>query len=165
MVVTFHSCIAYLGSQPVSALPFNDPPAWLAAAPLAVLVWMIPTAMIVNRQGPGLSGLQMVADVGFTVSSASNCLALAAVFLRFVVRWPMLDNLSANAYGIYLIHYVFAIWLQYALLEAALFAVSKAVVVFIGTLALSWITSALACRVPLVKRLISGKRHELVREL
>ena len=140
-------------------------PAWLAAAPLAFLVWMIPTAMIVNRQGPGLSGLQMVADVGFTVSSASSRLALAAVVLRFVVRWPMLDNLSANAYGIYLIHYVFAIWLQYALLEAALFAVSKAVVVFIGTLALSWITSALACRVPLVKRLISGKRHELVREL
>jgi hypothetical protein len=31
MVVAFHSCIAYLGSQPLSALPFNEPPyGWLA---------------------------------------------------------------------------------------------------------------------------------------
>ena len=31
MVVAFHSCIAYLGSQPLSALPFNEPPyAWMA---------------------------------------------------------------------------------------------------------------------------------------
>jgi glucans biosynthesis protein C len=136
---------------------------WLAAAPVAFLVWIIPTALIVNGQGSGL--LQVAADIGFAVSSATSCFALVALFLRFPVRRRMLSNLSENAYGIYLIHYVFVIWLQYALLGAALFAVIKAAIVFIGTLALSWISSAITCRIPLVEHLISGKRRELVREL
>jgi glucans biosynthesis protein C len=138
---------------------------WLAAAPAAFLVWIIPTALVVSRQGPGLLGLQVVADIGFAVSSTTSCLALVAVFLRFAVRWPMLSNLSENAYGIYLIHYVFIIWLQYALLGTALFAVIKAAIVFLGTLTLSWITSAITCRIPLVEHLISRKKHELVRKL
>jgi hypothetical protein len=57
------------------------------------------------------------------------------------------------------------IWLQYALLGTALFAVIKAAIVFLGALALSWITSAITCRIPLVEHLISGKRRELVRKL
>jgi len=137
--------------------------AWLAAAPVAFLVWIIPTALMVSGQGPGL--LQVVADIGFAVSSTTSCFALVALFLRFPVRRRMLDDLSENAYGIYLIHYVFVIWLQYALLGTALFAVIKAAIVFIGTLILSWITSAITCRIPLVEHLISGKRGELVHEL
>jgi glucans biosynthesis protein C len=138
---------------------------WLAAAPAAFLVWIIPTAQVVSRQGSGLLALQVVADIGFAASSATSCFALVALFLRFAVRWPMLSNLSENAYGISLIHYVFVIWLQYALLGTALFAVIKAAIVFLGALALSWITSAITCRIPLVEHLISGKRRELVREL
>ena len=42
----------------------------------------------------------------------------------------------------YLIHYVFAVWLQYALLNAALFAVGKAAIVFGGTLIMSWAIAA-----------------------
>jgi len=57
------------------------------------------------------------------------------------------------------------IWLQYALLGTAVFAVIKAAIVFIGTLTLSWITSAITCRIPLVEHLISGKRHEFVGKL
>jgi hypothetical protein len=38
----------------------------------------------------------------------------------------------------YLLHYVFIVWLQYALLPIALFAAGKAAMVFGGTLALSW---------------------------
>jgi len=138
---------------------------WLAAAPAAFLVWIVPTALIESRQGPGLPGLQVLADVGFAVSSTTSCFALVALFLRFAVRWPMLSNLSENAFGIYLIHYVFVIWLQYALLGTAVFAVIKAAIVFIGTLTLSWITSAITCRIPLVEHLISGKRHEFVGKL
>jgi glucans biosynthesis protein C len=138
---------------------------WLAAAPAAFLVWIIPTALVVSRQGSGLLALQVVADIGFAASSATSCFALVALFLRFAVRWPMLSNLSENAYGIYLIHYVFVIWLQYALLGTALFAIIKAAIVFLGALALSWITSAITCRIPLVEHLISGKRRELVRKL
>jgi len=111
-------------------------------------------------------GLQIVADIGFAVCSATSCFALIALFLRFAaVRRPMLGSLSEQAYGIYLIHYVFVIWLQYALLGVALFAVIKAAIVFVGTLVLSWMASAITSRIPLVERLVSGKRRELVREL
>ena len=138
---------------------------WLAAAPAAFLVWIIPTALVVSGQAPGLLGLQVVADIGFAMSSTTSCFALVALFLRFAVRRPMLSNLSKNAYGIYLIHYVFVIWLQYVLLGTALFAIIKAAIVFLGTLTLSWITSAITSRIPLVEHLISGKTHELVRKL
>jgi hypothetical protein len=57
------------------------------------------------------------------------------------------------------------IWLGYALLGTALFAVIKAAIVFLGTLTLSWITSAITCRIAFVEHLISGKRHEWVRKL
>jgi hypothetical protein len=38
----------------------------------------------------------------------------------------------------YLIHYVFAVWLQYALLGTGLFAIGKAAIVFARTLIMSW---------------------------
>jgi hypothetical protein len=57
-------------------------------------------------------------------------------------RSRVLDSLSRNAYGMYLVHYVFVVWLQYALLNAHLFAFTKAAIVFGVTLVLSWATSA-----------------------
>jgi glucans biosynthesis protein C len=67
-----------------------------------------------------------------------------AIFLHFARnRSRVLDSLSRNAYGMYLIHYVFVVWLQYALLNAPLFAVAKAAIVFGVTLVLSWAASAI----------------------
>ena len=69
--------------------------------------------------------------------------ALLALCLRFAVeRRQVLDSLSTNAYSIYLVHYVFIVWLQYALLGFALVAVGKAAIVFGGTLLLSWAVAA-----------------------
>jgi surface polysaccharide O-acyltransferase-like enzyme len=54
---------------------------------------------------------------------------------RFAARrWPVIDSLSENAYGIYLVHYLFITWLQYLLLRVASFALAKAMIVFTGTL-------------------------------
>jgi surface polysaccharide O-acyltransferase-like enzyme len=61
----------------------------------------------------------------------------------------VLDSLSRNAYCMYLVHYVFVVWLQYALLNAPLFALGKAAIVFGATLVLSWATSAALRRLPL----------------
>jgi peptidoglycan/LPS O-acetylase OafA/YrhL len=70
---------------------------------------------------------------------ATVCLGFAAAFLRFgSARSALTDSLSENAYAIYLVHYVFVVWLQYALLGAAVPAIIKAVLVFAGTLLLSW---------------------------
>jgi len=42
----------------------------------------------------------------------------------------MLDGLKRDAYGLYLVHHVFVVWLQYALLEAVLSAIVKGGIVF-----------------------------------
>jgi peptidoglycan/LPS O-acetylase OafA/YrhL len=137
-------------------------PLWLAGGGAAFLLWIIPTALIVN--GYGVVGLQIVADLGFVLSSATICFALMAIFLRFATsRQPLLDSLSEHAYGIYLVHYLFVVWLQYLLLGAPLFAAAKAAIVFSGTLFLSWATTAAMCRIPIGARVMGGRRRELVR--
>jgi peptidoglycan/LPS O-acetylase OafA/YrhL len=86
------------------------------------------------------------------------------VFLRFAgPHRPIFGSLADNAYGIYLVHYIFVIWLQYLLLHAPLFAVAKAAIVFIGALTLSWAATAAICRVPIGARLMGRNRRELAR--
>ena len=72
------------------------------------------------------------------LACASSCFFFVALFLRFGQhrsRWY--DSLSENAYGIYLVHYPFVVWLQYALLNVTLFAFAKAAIVFGITLVMS----------------------------
>jgi hypothetical protein len=86
-------------------------------------------------------------------------LVLLAVCLRFArERTRAFDSLSANAYGMYLVHYVFAIWLQYALLVTGLLAIGKAAIVFGGTLLVSWAIIAVFGGVPLASKLVASKR-------
>jgi glucan biosynthesis protein C len=135
---------------------------WLVGTGAAFLLWVVPTALIVH--GTLVPGLRLVASLGLVLCPASACLALAAVFLRFAGRQrPVFESFADNAYGIYLVHYVFVIWLQYILLHAPLFAVAKAAIVFTGALALSWATSAAICRVPIGARLMGRDRRELAR--
>jgi peptidoglycan/LPS O-acetylase OafA/YrhL len=137
---------------------------WLVGAAAAFLLWLGPTALIVQAQGAVPPGLQILADLGFVLSSATACFALAAVFLRFAAaRRPLLEGLSQHAYGIYLVHYVFVIWLQYFLLAAPLFAIVKAAIVFAGALMLSWGTAAAVCRLPIGARVMGCRRRELAR--
>ena len=64
-------------------------------------------------------------------------------------RIALLESLNDSAYGIYLIHYLFIVWLQYALLPADLPAFAKGLLVFAGVLALSW-GSVVLRRVPAI---------------
>jgi hypothetical protein len=85
---------------------------------------------------------------------------LIAVSLHFATRHSrLLDSLSANAYGLYLVHYNFVVWLQYALLGTVLFAMIKAAVVFGGTLVLSWIAVLGVQRIPFGAQLIGAPRR------
>jgi len=64
---------------------------------------------------------------------------MLAMFVRFANRRVrVFDGLNDNAYGIYLVHYLFSVWLQFALLGLAVIAIIKATIVFSGTLVLSW---------------------------
>jgi len=85
-------------------------------------------------------------DVLFAVSCAASCFAFLAFFVRFAgSRSPVFDSLSRNSYGIFLVHYAFVSWLQYALLPASLGGWAKFPIVFIGAVAVSW-GSTLAMR-------------------
>jgi surface polysaccharide O-acyltransferase-like enzyme len=123
---------------------------WLVAAFAAFLLWITPMALIFDLRDAAPLGLQIAADLGFVLSCASSSFFLVAAFLHFSrKRSRALDSLSHNAYGMYLVHYVFVVWLQYALLNAPLFAIAKASIVFGGTLALSWAVSAALWHLPL----------------
>ena len=98
---------------------------------------------------------QMLYGVVFVVACAALGMGWLALFLRHANRQaPLFDRLRDNAYGMYLIHYVFVIWLQFALLEFPLPAVAKAVVVFTVTLAFSWGTVAALRSIPAVARVL-----------
>jgi hypothetical protein len=56
------------------------------------------------------------------------------------------------------VHYLFIIWIQYLLLDANLPAVTKAAVVFAGTLLLSWASAVLLGGIPVAARLMLEKR-------
>ena len=87
--------------------------------------------------------VRLAAASVFPVACAAGALSLLAICLRLMrKRYRALDSLSANAYGIYLLHYVVVVWMQYDLLGVDLDAIEKATVVFGSALTLSWAASA-----------------------
>jgi Acyltransferase family len=130
---------------------------WLAAALSSLLLWMGLTALTLNGDAP--IGVELAADLGFVPACATGCFFLIAVSLRFAATPSrLLDRLSANAYGLYLVHYNFVVWLQYALLATALLAAVKAAIVFGGTLVLSLIAILAVRRIPFGALLIGVPR-------
>ncbi len=137
---------------------------WVVASFVGFLLWIIPTALIVQGRNTALAGLDVVADLGLVLACAGMSFALAAVFVRFAKEpWAVFTSLSEHAYGIYLVHYVFVIWLQYLLLGVALFAITKAAIVFGASVFLSWATTVAVCRIPIGARLLGTERRILVR--
>jgi len=83
------------------------------------------------------------------------CFTVPAIHLRFVKRrWRLLDAMQRSAYGIYLLHYIFIIWLQYAVYDYSWPAFVKFAIVFAGTLSMSWGLTVLLRKIPVVARMI-----------
>jgi hypothetical protein len=111
---------------------------WVVAAFAGFFAWAGPTSLTLDgKQAPLI--VHIVADIGFTIACAAGAFCFLALCLRFATRrhWAF-DSLSANAYNMYLNHYIFMVWLQFAVLGLGLFAVGKAAIVFLGTFVLSW---------------------------
>jgi surface polysaccharide O-acyltransferase-like enzyme len=93
--------------------------------------------------------------LAFALFSGAMAFAEPGLFLRFAkAPLRLLDAMRPNAYGIFLTHYIFIIWLQYAVYEPALPAFVKMAIVFVGTLAASWTLTAVLRKVPVVGRMI-----------
>ncbi|HEU5020129.1 MAG TPA: acyltransferase [Pseudolabrys sp.] len=113
--------------------------AWFGAALLGFCAWAGLTALTRPHwwQAPLIA--QFASAFAFPFACATGGLFLLAICLRFHrLRSTALDSLSANAYSIYLVHYIFVVWLQYALLDFGLPAIVKWAIVFSGGLVLSW---------------------------
>jgi surface polysaccharide O-acyltransferase-like enzyme len=131
---------------------------WLASALAALALWMGLTALTLN--GDASIGIAIAADLAYVLACAAGSFFLIAVSLRYAARHlRILGRLGANAYGLYLLHYVFVVWLQYALLAIPLFAVMKAAIVFTGTLLCTWLTTSAVLRMRFGARLIGAARH------
>jgi surface polysaccharide O-acyltransferase-like enzyme len=93
--------------------------------------------------------------LAFALFSGAMAFAEPGYFLRFA-RSPlrMLDAMRPFAYGVYLVHYIFIIWLQYAVYDPVWSPFLKFAIVFAGTLIGSWTTVILLKKIPLVARIL-----------
>ncbi len=101
-----------------------------------VVAFLVLTALV-------LAGKFGAARMVFPVSCAASSLFLAAVVIRWVRPWRWADSLSANAYGIYLLHYLFVIWIQYAALHWTAPPIAKGAAVLVAATGLSWMVAGL----------------------
>jgi surface polysaccharide O-acyltransferase-like enzyme len=133
-------------------------PVWLAAT-IASYGCIIGLVYIKHSVLPDVNHQPLWWEIAYALAfvaySAAQTFNILALFLRFGNDGSnILDPLRDNAYGIYLIHYIPVLWLQYALYDFSLApvmqlsAILKAVIVFILTLAISWAATAALRRIP-----------------
>ena len=85
----------------------------------------------------------------FATFSVAIMFVILAYFLRFKQSGlSILDPMQPDAYGIFLVHYPIALWLQYWMLDFDIPAIAKALVAFVFTVLLSWATSMLLRKIP-----------------
>lgn len=127
---------------------------WLIRSQLAYSV--IVAIIIAAAVAPARMTLWMtVGGFAFALSCAASGLAFLALFVRFVKKPRRLfDSLRDNAYGIYVVHYAFVSWVQYALLPASMSGFAKGVTALVGALILSWGVVAALRRIPAVRRVM-----------
>lgn len=84
----------------------------------------------------------------WVISCTTLCFGLLAFFQAKVRRHrPWMDSLTRSAYILYVVHYIFVSWIQYALLPLSAPGLAKAALVFVPATLLSWITAQLLLRI------------------
>lgn len=127
-------------------------PLWIiigSSAFLAHLVMLLPGIFF-----PGLPSwiLNTVLAALYSISCTFISLAALGFARSFFKRARYLaDNLTGNAYGIYIFHYIFVTWIQFYLLAQPLSAALKFLITFLAALTASWLLTSL------LRRTIAGK--------
>jgi len=129
-------------------------PLWTNAMVLMYLALAAAFITMISGVGKSLPWGPLL-GILWVLSCAASCFGFMSLFSRFATtRRAVFDSLTDNAYGMYLIHYAFVSWLQYALLPASLSGFVKGVLVTLGAILLSWGTTAALRRIPAVARVI-----------
>ena len=129
-------------------------PLWTNAMVLLYLALAAAFIAMISGVGKSLPWGPLL-GILWVLSCAASCFGFMSFFARFATRRrAVFDSLTDNAYGMYIIHYAFVSWLQYALLPASLSGFVKGVIVSLGTIIFSWATTAALRRIPAVARVI-----------
>jgi hypothetical protein len=93
--------------------------------------------------------------VCFTIFSVAILFLILAYFLRFNYSGSsILDPMRADAYGMFLVHYPIALWLQYWLFDYDLPAIVKVAIGFPLTVVLSWGLTRALRQIPGAKKVL-----------
>ena len=145
---------AVIGSKGVDTGLFADKskfilkwPLWLAGCILAYTLLKLSEPVLdkmlaqhqLNRLQARLV-YRSIWSLSCTLSSIFFLILFKNLFHRINSLWELL---SANAYGIYLVHYIFVLWCQYYLLDFSLPAVVKFLITFIFAVTASWFVTYL----------------------
>ena len=92
----------------------------------------------------------------FVIFSVAIMFLILAFFQRFRQSGSakLLDPMQADAYGMFLVHYPIALWLQYWLFDYDLPAIVKAAIGFVLTVALSWALTRALRKIPGATRVL-----------
>lgn len=129
---------------------------WVLWVPAMLVVFVVYIAVAITAAGkPASMPFQVAANVLMSVTCATSSFGLMAVFARFGHRSSaMWRSLRDNAYGIFVLHYVFNSWTQMVLLNVAAPALVKGALAVAVTLGLSWGMTAMLRRIPAVSRVL-----------
>jgi glucans biosynthesis protein C len=96
--------------------------------------------------------IQAILGVASCVASCFAFLALFRGAVRTRRRW--MDSLSRSAYIIYLVHYVYVLWLQRALIGVDVHPSLKFLIVLTGTVLFSWLTAQCLLGISWLRRIL-----------
>ena len=107
------------------------------------------------RHGMTVTDSRSVEAILWVFSCVASCFAFLAFFRGIEIHQSrVMDSLSRSAYVMYLVHYVFITWSQKSLMSSQAPAGIKAAIVFVSTVALSWLTAQILTRIPGVRSIL-----------
>jgi len=81
-------------------------------------------------------------DTFYVATCTFSCLAFLSMFKALAnYTNSFWDSIASNSFFIYLVHYIFIIWAQFAILQLDIPAILKFIIVFITAVSLSWLLS------------------------
>ena len=102
---------------------------------------------------PGLA--YFIFDLIFVASCLVSSLACLAFFKQKIKsEQNFWNSIAANAYGIYIVHYIFVTWLQWALSQSTIPVILKFFIVFTAALTASWLIINWIRKIALFKKVL-----------
>lgn len=127
----------------------------LLALGVFVLLTIIPPTLIGAIKSGRLKPFYswMIYYTIYVVSCTLSSIMFLSIFRKNIqTEKPWWNSLSESAYLIYLVHYVFITWVQFALLELPIHAFLKFMITFVLTLASSWAISIVLRKIKIIRK-------------